>query len=84
MSFSVVKITENIHGIDLFNHEGFDFAKSGTEKKKNFSEFFTANRSFCLSTMIDIQPSINWCCYKIPPTSERLPKQIGFDFYRGD
>ena len=56
--FFVVKITENIHGIDLFNDEDFNFVKSGTEKK-NFSEFFTANRPFYLSAMIDIQPSIN-------------------------
>ena len=41
MSFSVVKITENIHGIDLFNHEGFDFAKSGTEKKKKTFQSFS-------------------------------------------
>lgn len=31
--FLVVKITENIHGIDLFNDEDFNFVKSGTEKK---------------------------------------------------
>ena len=37
--FFVVKITENIHGIDLFNDEDFDFVKSGTEKKKLFRVF---------------------------------------------
>lgn len=33
LPFSVVKITENIHGIDLLINEGFDFVKSRTEKK---------------------------------------------------
>lgn len=59
LPFSVVKITENIHGIDLLKNEGFDFVKSRTEKKKKLFRVFTANRSFCLSAMIDIEPSIN-------------------------
>lgn len=60
MSFSVVKITENIHGIDLFNHEGFDFAKSGTEKKKKTFQSF--------SLLIGHFAFLPWLTFNLPLT----------------